>query len=54
VLRTEYAARYTFYIGKDGTILFVDRDVKPATAGEDVARRLAALKIPRRDKAPGN
>jgi peroxiredoxin Q/BCP len=51
VLRTEYAARNTFYIGKDGTILFVDRDVKPATAGEDIARRLAELKIPRREKA---
>ena len=54
VLRTEYAARYTYYIGKDGTILFVDRDVKPATAGEDIARRLAGLKIPRREKASRN
>ena len=54
VLRTGYAARYTFYIGKDGTILFVDHDVKPATAGEDIARRLAELKIPRREKASRN
>ena len=54
VLRTGYAARHTYYIGKDGTILFVDREVKPATAGEDIARRLTELKIPRRDKAPGN
>lgn len=54
VLRIGYAARHTFYIGKDGTILFVDRDVKPATAGEDIVRRLAELKIPRREEAPRN
>ena len=54
VLRTEYAARHTIYIDKDGAILFVDRDVKPATAGDDIARRLADLKIPRREKAAGD
>jgi len=54
VLRTGYAARHTFYIGKDGTILFVDREVKPATAGEDIARRLAELKIPKREKMPAH
>lgn len=46
VLRGEYAARHTFYIGKDGHVLYVDREVKPQTAGEDVARRLGELKIP--------
>jgi peroxiredoxin Q/BCP len=43
----KYPARHTFYIGQDGTILKVDRDVKPSTAGEDVAAHLAGLDIPR-------
>ena len=51
---SSHAARHTFYIGKGGRILFVDREVKPATAGEDIARRLAELKIPLREKHPGN
>jgi len=44
------AKRWTFYIGKDGTILFVDKAVNVATAGADVAARLAALGIPRKKK----
>jgi len=48
VLQGDYAARHTFYIGQDGRILLVDRAVKPSTAGTDVARHLAELKIPRR------
>lgn len=43
-----YASRWTFYIGRDGRILFVDREVTPATAGRDLATRLAALGVPRR------
>ena len=43
-----HAARATFYIGKDGTILDVDYDVKPGSAGEDVARKLEELGVPRR------
>lgn len=46
-----YAARHTFYIGRDGTILAVDRHVKAATAGADVATRLAALGVERRKPA---
>jgi peroxiredoxin Q/BCP len=45
VLRGEYATRWTFYIGADGTILYVDREVKPGSAGEDVAARLAELGV---------
>jgi peroxiredoxin Q/BCP len=37
--------RYTFYIGRDGKILAVDKEVKPATAGDDVAARLEALGV---------
>ena len=43
------AARRTFYIGTDGRILAIDRDVNPSTAGKDVAARLEQLGIP---KAP--
>jgi peroxiredoxin Q/BCP len=45
-----FASRSTFYIGADGKILEVDRDVKASTAGEDVAARLEKLGIPRRQK----
>ena len=41
------AYRWTFYIGADGKILRVDRDVSPKTAGADIARTLAELAIPR-------
>lgn len=43
-----FASRWTFYIGKDGTILDIDTAVKPATAGEDVVAKLTALGIDRR------
>jgi peroxiredoxin Q/BCP len=42
------ARRWTFYIGKDGRILFVDKDVKVDTAGRDVAAKLAELGVPKR------
>ena len=44
------AKRWTFYIGKDGRILHVDRDVHVNTAGADVAARLAELGVARRQK----
>lgn len=46
----KYPARHTFYIGQDGAVLKVDREVKPSTAGEDVAAHLADLDIPRATK----
>jgi len=42
------ASRTTFYIGADGKILYVDREVKPDTAGEDVVARLEKLGIPKK------
>jgi peroxiredoxin Q/BCP len=42
------AARWTFYIGTDGRILYVDRAVIADGHGEEVPARLAALGIPRR------
>ena len=44
----QYASRWTFYVGTDGKILYVDKKVKPASAGKDVADRLAELGVPRR------
>jgi len=37
--------RHTYYIGKDGKILFIDRDVKPATHGEDLVKQLDKLGV---------
>lgn len=41
-----YALRHTFYIGKDGNILAIDKNVKPATSAQDMAAKLAELEIP--------
>jgi len=43
-----YTARHTFYIGKDGTIRYTDMNVRPRTAGKDVASRLGELGTQRR------
>jgi peroxiredoxin Q/BCP len=40
-----YAQRHTFYIGLDGRIIAVDRQIKPATSAEDIASTLARLKV---------
>jgi peroxiredoxin Q/BCP len=45
-----YAQRWTFFIGKDGKILHVDRDVSPKTAGADVAAKLRELGVPARSQ----
>jgi len=37
--------RWTFYIDKDGRIAAIDKAVKPATSAEDMAARLAELKV---------
>jgi peroxiredoxin Q/BCP len=39
------AARWTFYIGKDGKILYIDKQVNPASHGQEVVTRLKALGI---------
>ncbi len=39
------AQRWTFYIGKDGKILAIDKDVQTATHGSDVAKRLKELGV---------
>lgn len=40
------ANRWTFYIGKDGKILAIDKNVKPATSAEDMAAKLGELNVP--------
>ena len=42
------ARRWTFYIGKDGKVLYVETKVSPATAGTDVAAKLTELGIAKR------
>lgn len=39
------ASRWTFYIGKDGKILYIDKQVNAAAHGKDVVERLKALGI---------
>ncbi len=45
------AKRWTFYIGKDGKVLAIDKDVKVDTAGADVAAKLAELGVPKKKSA---
>jgi peroxiredoxin Q/BCP len=42
------ASRWTFYIGKDGRILDIDRAVKAGTHGEAVAKALEERGVQRR------
>lgn len=37
--------RWTYYIGKDGRILAIDKEVKPGNHGNDVASRLKELGV---------
>ncbi len=41
----EVPERWTFYIGLDGKLMAIDKEVKTATHGEDVAKRLAELMV---------
>ena len=40
------AYRHTFYIGRDGKILAIDKNVKPATSAQDMAKMLSELETP--------
>jgi len=39
------ANRWTFYIGKDGKVLAIEKTIKPATSAEDMAAKLGELKV---------
>jgi len=43
-----FASRWTFYVGKDGNILHVDREVSTKTAGADIAKKLGELGVAKR------
>ncbi len=42
------ASRQTFFIGVDGTVLAIDRNVNPASAAQDIAAKLGELAISKR------
>ena len=46
--RMGMASRWTFYIGPDGKILYIDKAVKTSSAGQNVAAKLAELGIAKR------
>jgi thioredoxin-dependent peroxiredoxin len=41
------AQRWTFYIGPDGKIAYIDKQINTSNAGADTAARLEALDVPR-------
>ena len=42
------ASRWTFYVGVDGKILHIDKAVKVARAGQDIATKLGELSVAKR------
>ena len=42
------ANRWTFYIGSDGKIRAIDKQIKVATSGEDIVARLKELGVRQR------
>lgn len=38
-----YSKRWTFYIDATGKLVEIDKDVRPATAGQDILDKLEAL-----------
>ena len=43
-----FASRWTFFIGLDGRILHIDKQVNPATHGKVIAAKLSELGVARR------
>ena len=46
-----FASRWTYYIGIDGRIMYIDKQVSPSNHGKAIAAKLAELGVPRR-RAP--
>ena len=42
---TGVAKRWTFYVGKDGKIIGIDKTIKPPTSAEDMAAKLGELNV---------
>lgn len=43
--KRKFPFRWTFYIGKDGNILFIDKKVSAATHGDTIAAQLKKLGV---------
>jgi thioredoxin-dependent peroxiredoxin len=43
-----FASRWTFFIGRDGRILDIDKQVSPTSHGRAIADKLGELGVPRR------
>ena len=43
-----FASRWTFFIGLDGRIMYIDKQVNPAKHGQMIAAKLSELGVPRR------
>ncbi len=39
------ANRWTYYVGKDGKVLYVDKQVKAADHGKDIIKKLEELGV---------
>ena len=44
----QFARRHTFYINPEGKIAFIDKAVKPRSAGPDVVATLTELGVPKK------
>ena len=45
-----FTNRWTYYVGVDGKVLFIDRSVKTTTHGSDIAAKLSELGIAKKQK----
>lgn len=46
----QFARRWTFYIDPTGKIAAIDKQVHPATSGQDIVAKLKELNVPERTK----
>ena len=44
----QFARRWTFYVDPTGKIALIDRQVRPASSGQDIVTHLQELNIPER------
>jgi len=44
----QFARRWTFYIDPTGKIAMIDKQVRPASSGQDIVTHLGELKVPER------
>jgi peroxiredoxin Q/BCP len=42
----QFARRWTFYIDPQGKIAMIDKQVRPASSGQDIVTHLGELKVP--------